>query len=615
MAPKPGKPASSAVSRPAWRSISWPAVLIVGLIAVLFSRSSTLLAIPDEYAQAIDELAAQLPEGIARSAAQDALLSLRSMAETRPAPTRADSVGQRSAAAGMRARHPVVLLPGFITSGLELWQGDECARPFFRQRWWGTASMVKLLTLQPQCWLRHMQLDAATGTDLPGIALRPTAGFGAADYFYGGFWVWAKLIQALSEIGYTPSNMHMASYDWRLPYAQLEARDRFFSGLTAHIETVTAPPNPAKAVVIAHSMGTVLWTYYAQWVVLPSGGNRAASWIEDHVHAVALLGGPLLGAHSALGGIVLGECSDFALLTGSAGRQLNAVVSPAKRRSLFRSWGAGQTLLPKGGDAVWGGHGPAFQRRRGAADGAAGGDNKELVPVLTLDETMAMLERDAEASQGRWSWWYDHGAIVGRNESERAALRAPPERAWANPLLGALPPAPSTTYYCLNGVGKPTDVGYVVSEDLVREQPPEPLGEGEAVPFLLDRDAAAHGVKRATVFADGDGTVALESMGYMCEGPWARRGSPHNPSGVPVVLREYENKKGRADDPLDTMRGVSAESAGHVDMLGNEELLADLIAIASGRTDAHPVERRVLSGITELTREIDERLGMVPPAA
>ena len=30
--------------------------------------------------------------------------------------------------------------------------------------------------------------------------------------------VWSKLIEALADIGYMPSELHMASYDWRLPY-------------------------------------------------------------------------------------------------------------------------------------------------------------------------------------------------------------------------------------------------------------------------------------------------------------------------------------------------------------------------------------------------------------
>ena len=47
--------------------------------------------------------------------------------------------------------------------------------------------------------------------------MRAAEGFEAADYVVGGYWVWSKMIENLADIGYDPSNMHMAAYDWRLP--------------------------------------------------------------------------------------------------------------------------------------------------------------------------------------------------------------------------------------------------------------------------------------------------------------------------------------------------------------------------------------------------------------
>jgi len=41
---------------------------------------------------------------------------------------------------------------------------------------------------------------------------------------------------------------------------------------------------------------------------------------------------------------------------------------------------------------------------------------------------------------------------------------------------------------------------------------------------------------------DGDGTVPLVSLGGMCRGSWREAGSPLNPSGIPVVTREYRNE-------------------------------------------------------------------------
>jgi len=52
---------------------------------------------------------------------------------------------------------------GFVTSGLELWQGEPCAQSYFRQRLWGTLSMAQTLLSDRMCWMRHMKLDPVTG--------------------------------------------------------------------------------------------------------------------------------------------------------------------------------------------------------------------------------------------------------------------------------------------------------------------------------------------------------------------------------------------------------------------------------------------------------------------
>ena len=48
--------------------------------------------------------------------------------------------------------------------------------------------------------------------------------------------IWAKMIENLSVIGYDNTDLHLASYDWRLSYSNLEVRDKYFSRLKALIE-------------------------------------------------------------------------------------------------------------------------------------------------------------------------------------------------------------------------------------------------------------------------------------------------------------------------------------------------------------------------------------------
>lgn len=48
-----------------------------------------------------------------------------------------ESAGIRLKREGLTALHPVVLVPGIVTGGLELWEGRPCAEGLFRKRLWG----------------------------------------------------------------------------------------------------------------------------------------------------------------------------------------------------------------------------------------------------------------------------------------------------------------------------------------------------------------------------------------------------------------------------------------------------------------------------------------------
>jgi hypothetical protein len=50
-------------------------------------------------------------------------------------------------------------------------------------------------------------LVCAAGSDPPGIKLRAAKALEAVDYFVPGYWVFSKLIQSLSDIGYDNNNM------------------------------------------------------------------------------------------------------------------------------------------------------------------------------------------------------------------------------------------------------------------------------------------------------------------------------------------------------------------------------------------------------------------------
>jgi hypothetical protein len=165
---------------------------------------------------------------------------------------------------------PIIIIPGIISTGLELWKGTECTAGKFRHRFWTSIQMVDSIGRDHQCWLKHISLNLSTWyvenntkdfyclfyrKDPESIRLRPVLGWAAADYVYvikifilinlifvfgivrfPGYWLWSKVIHNLADIGYDPTNLVTLGYDWRLPPQILEERDGYFTQLKFYTE-------------------------------------------------------------------------------------------------------------------------------------------------------------------------------------------------------------------------------------------------------------------------------------------------------------------------------------------------------------------------------------------
>lgn len=97
-----------------------------------------------------------------------------------------------------------------------------------------------------------IMLDPVTGLDPPGAKVRAAEGIHAASNFVYGYWLWcvrcpsnasctlttyrAKVVENLAVVNYDTNNLHLASYDWRLSYWNLEERDGYFTKLKMTIE-------------------------------------------------------------------------------------------------------------------------------------------------------------------------------------------------------------------------------------------------------------------------------------------------------------------------------------------------------------------------------------------
>ena len=367
--------------------------------------------------------------------------------------------GKMLADEGARAKHPVFLIPGFVTTGLELWQGEECAKTYFRQRMWGSTTMVQNFLVDRECWARHLRLNTDNGMDPSGVKLRAASGFESADILIGNYWVWSRIIMNLADVGYDSSNMEMFSYDWRLSPDKLEERDGYFTKLKAAIE-IAVTSTGEKAQLLSHSMGTNHMFYFLQWVtrkVNVGGGGGGASWVEKYIAGHISIAGPLLGTPKAMTAILSGEMRDTAEVSPFE-PMLERFFGKDTRRALFSTWGSIWTLMSKGGNKIWG---------DGAVVSFTDGVDEER--GLSVNEMLAKFGTKSERSTEEFinlleEWGGGHGVnyskTIGISFDQFGSSLAKQKSNWHNPMTTPLPKAASFTHYCLYGVGIDTEFAY-----------------------------------------------------------------------------------------------------------------------------------------------------------
>ena len=122
--------------------------------------------------------------------------------------------------------------------------------------------MISQVTFNRDRWITTVMLDPVTGLDPTGVKVRAAEGIDAASSFVQGYWLWcvftcrapcmrsvqcetnvqyasnprSKIVENLAVVGYDTNNLHLAPYDWRLSFYNLEERDGYFSKLRTTIE-------------------------------------------------------------------------------------------------------------------------------------------------------------------------------------------------------------------------------------------------------------------------------------------------------------------------------------------------------------------------------------------
>ncbi|KAL0424968.1 UNVERIFIED_CONTAM: Phospholipid:diacylglycerol acyltransferase 1 [Sesamum radiatum] len=474
-----------------------------------------------------------------------------------------DPPGLKLKKEGLRAKHPVVFVPGIVTGGLELWEGHQCADKLFRKRLWG-GTFGKLYK-SPLCWMEHMSLDDETGLDPIGIRVRPVTGLVAADYFALGYFVWAVLIANLAQIGYEEKTMYMASYDWRLSFQNTEVRDQTMSRIKSNIELMVSTNGGNKAVIVPHSMGVVYFLHFMKWVETPApmGGGGGPDWCARHIKAVMNIAGPLLGVPKTISGLFSEEAKDVAVVRaiapGVLDKDLFRIQTLQHIMKMTRTWDSTMSMIPKGGDTIWGEyHDMGFSGINAVAEYKA----------YTAGDIVDLLNYVAPKMMARGSAHFSYGIAANLDDPKYAHYKY-----WSNPLETKLPNATDMEIFSMYGVGIPTERAYVYRQS--------PYAECY-IPFQIDTSASEEDgdmcLRDGVFTVDGDETVPVLSMGFMSAKGW-RGKTRFNPSGIKNYVREYEHAP-----PSNFLEGRGTQSGAHVDIMGNFALIEDIMRVATGAT-------------------------------
>ena len=396
---------------------------------------------------------------------------------------------------------------------------------------------MRALVLNKASWKRHIMLDPDTGLDPPGIKIRAAQGFDAADFFITGYWIWNKILENLASIGYDPTNAFTAAYDWRLSYKNLEIRDQYFTRLKSYIETALKTSDQ-KVVLVSHSMGSQVLFYFFHWVEAEKHGGGGPDWVDKHIEAWINISGCMLGALKGLPALLSGEMKDTAQLNAFAVYGLEKFLAKEERAEIFRAMPGISSMLPKGGNAVWGTKEwapddlPDQRVSYGTFLNFKESNSTKSPANLTIEESMEYLLQHSDP------WYkdmvmssYSHGvahstAEVRDNERDM--------KKWINPLETRLPLAPNLKIYCFYGIGKKTERSYFYREDQ------DPLSK---LNVTIDTSLSMGNIDHGIVLGEGDGTVPLLSNGYMCAKGW--RMERYNPAGVQIKVYEMPHEPDR----------------------------------------------------------------------
>mmetsp|Transcript_15733 Transcript_15733/g.37817 ORF Transcript_15733/g.37817 Transcript_15733/m.37817 type:complete len:802 (+) Transcript_15733:300-2705(+) len=186
-------------------------------------------------------------------------------------------------------------------------------------------------------WIKHISLMDDLKSDPPGVEVRAMEGLKGVDYLTHGAltsfmsYVFGPVIKVLSKFGYREGiNLDASPYDWRLPPSELERRDAYFTKTMRKVERLSEKGGGLPVVLVCHSLGCKVAEYFLEFA-----NARDESWCTKYIHTYMPVGAPHLGAPFALRGIVSGDKMG-----------LDAFLNEHEALAMSRSLGSVPWLIP-----------------------------------------------------------------------------------------------------------------------------------------------------------------------------------------------------------------------------------------------------------------------------
>ena len=195
--------------------------------------------------------------------------------------------------------------------------------------------------------------------------------------------------------------------------------------------------------------------YFFHWVAAAHGGGGGDDWVDNYVDSWINISGCMLGALKGLPAVLSGEMKDTAQLNAFAVYGLEKFLSREERAEIFRAMPGISSMLPIGGDAVWGNStwAPDDLPGQNVTFGMFLNFKESNITAqyrnLTVEESLSYLMQTTEQwYQDHVQGSYSHG--VAHTTAEVDANEKDPKK-WINPLETRLPLAPNLKIYCFYG--------------------------------------------------------------------------------------------------------------------------------------------------------------------